>query len=137
MSLFVDTSVWSLILRRDSPENLPQVGALARYVEAGEQMYTTGFVLQELLQGFNGPRSRDLILDKFAALPSIHPDRNDHIDAAGIFVVCRRARLQIGAVDALIAQLCIRHSLLLLTCDADFGHIARHSKLKLWSSGQS
>jgi predicted nucleic acid-binding protein len=132
LSLFVDTSVWSQILRRDTSPNIPEVEALARSVDLGEQIYTTGFVLQELLQGFAGPKARGQILDKFSSLPSINPDRSDHIDAADVFVTCRRAGVQIGAIDALITHLCIRHSLVLLSCDADFTYIAKHTALKLW-----
>ena len=43
---------------------------------------TTGLVLQELLQGFSGPRDRRQILERFAALPLLVPDRRDHVDAA-------------------------------------------------------
>jgi predicted nucleic acid-binding protein len=132
LNLFVDTSVWSLTLRRDAPESIPEVVALTRAVDVGDPIYTTGFVLQELLQGFAGPKARDLILDKLSALPSINPDRRDHVEAAGIFVTCRQAGVQIGTIDALIAQLCIRHSLTLLSSDADFARIAKHTSLQLW-----
>lgn len=132
MNLFADTSVWSLALRRDAPASIPEVTALLRAVESGDPIYTTGLVLQELLQGFAGPQARELILDKFSALPAINPDRRDHIDAAGVSVACRRAGVQAGTIDALIAQLCIRHSLTLLTTDKDFTHMAQHTALKIW-----
>jgi predicted nucleic acid-binding protein len=132
LNLFADTSVWSLALRRDAPASIPEVTALLRAVESGEPIYTTGLVLQELLQGFAGPKAREHILDKFSALPAISPDRRDHIEAAGISVACRRAGVQAGTIDALIAQLCIRHSLTLLTTDKDFTHMARHTALKMW-----
>jgi predicted nucleic acid-binding protein len=45
---------------------------------------------------------------------------------------CRRAGIQVGTIDALLAQLCIRHDLTLLTTDRDFYHIARHAPLRLW-----
>jgi hypothetical protein len=54
---------------------------LVRAIEAGEELVTTGLVLQELLQGFSGPRGRTRILDRFAALPPLVPDRRDHLDA--------------------------------------------------------
>ena len=125
-------SVWSLALRRDAPASIPEVTALLRAVQTGDPIYTTGLVLQELLQGFAGPKARDLILDKFSALPAISPDRRDHIDAARISVACRRAGVQAGTIDALIAQLCIRHSLTLLTTDKDFTRIAQLTSLRLW-----
>ena len=44
----------------------------------------------------------------------------------------RRAGVQAGTIDALLAQLCIRHDLTLLTADRDFTHIAQHCPLRLW-----
>jgi predicted nucleic acid-binding protein len=40
--------------------------------------------------------------------------------------------LQIGTIDALLAQLCIRHHLTLLTTDQDFSHATRHCRLRIW-----
>jgi len=133
VSLFVDTSVWSLALRRDPPAGRAEVGMLARALERGETLLTTGLVLQELLQGFAGPKSRSEIVDRFSALPLLAPDRDDHIEAAELRNRCRRKRVQIGTIDALLAQLCIRHALTMLTADDDFTRIAEHSGLKLWA----
>ena len=133
MSLFVDTSVWSLALRRDQPAGGAEVGMLVRALESGEALWTTGLVLQELLQGFAGPKSRFAIVDRFSALPLIVPDRDDHIQAAELRNHCRREGVQIGTIDALLAQLCIRHDLTMLTADQDFTRVAEHSKLKVWS----
>ena len=133
MTLFVDTSVWSLMLRRDRPANLPQVRALERALETGEPLVTTGLVLQELLQGFSGPRARDQIVDRFAAFPLLVPDREDHIAAAALRNLCRKRGVQVGTIDALLAQLCVRHELTLLSSDEDFRHIARHCPLSIWA----
>ena len=136
MTLLVDTSVWSLALRRDSASTEPEVGALKDALESGELVVTTGLVLQELLQGFSGPKAHAQIVQRFAALPLVQPDREDHVAAAGIRNVCRRAGVQIGSIDALLAQLCIRHELTLLSTDRDFALVAKHSPLRVWP-GQS
>ena len=134
MSLFVDTSVWSLAFRRDAPSTTPETRELVRAIAAGEELFTTGLVLQELLQGFSGPRARDRILDRFSALPLLVPDRRDHIEAAELRNRCRRSGIQIGTIDALLGQLCIRHELTMLTTDRDFRHVVAHSALKLWDT---
>lgn len=133
MTLLVDTSVWSLAFRRDRPPALPVVDALARALEGGEQVVTTGLVLQELLQGFRGARARERIIDRFGALPLLVPDRDDHVAAADVRTTCRRRGVQIGTIDALLVQLCIRHELTMLTADEDFTRIAAHHPLRLWS----
>jgi predicted nucleic acid-binding protein len=101
-------------------------------IESGETIITTGLVLQELLQGFSGPRARTRILDRFSVLPLLVPDRDDHIEAAELRNRCRRAGTRIGTIDALLARLCLRHDLTMLTSDTDFVRIARHCALKLW-----
>ena len=132
MSLFVDTSVWSLALRRDGPSSIAQVVALIQALENGEPILTTGLILQELLQGFFGPKAHEQILERFAALPLLVPDRQDHVHAAQLRNACRRHGVQVGTIDALLSQLCIRHNLLMLTSDNDFQGIANHCALRLW-----
>jgi predicted nucleic acid-binding protein len=132
VSLFVDTSVWSLAFRRDAVVTAVEVITLRQSLEAGEMILTTGLVLQELLQGFARPRARQELIDRFGALPFINPDRQDHIEAADLRNRCRRSGIQIGTIDALLAQLCIRHGLTLLTTDKDFSRVAARFPLRLW-----
>ena len=132
MSLFVDTSVWSLAFRRDLPGDAPEPCRLREALASGEAVYTTGIVLQELLQGFRGSTARDAILERFAALPMIVPDRDDHVAAADVRNVCRRHGVQLGTIDALLVRLCLHHDLELLTTDGDFLHAARHTPLRVW-----
>jgi len=132
MTLLVDTSVWSLALRRDIEASEPEARHLRDALFGSEVIVTTGLVLQELLQGFSGPKARERIVERFAALPPLQPDRSDHIAASALRNVCRNAGVQIGTIDALLAQLCIRHDLILLTTDKDFTHAARHCPLRVW-----
>lgn len=132
MTLLVDTSVWSLALRRDQDAAVAQVAALRAALEGDDIVVTTGLILQELLQGFAGPKARSDIIERFAALPIVAPDRQDHIDAAALRNICRRAGVQLGTIDALLAQLCVRHRLTLLTTDKDFVLAAAHCPLKVW-----
>jgi predicted nucleic acid-binding protein len=132
LSIFVDTSVWSLALRRDAPSPAKEVRALIQAIEAGDTILTTGLVLQELLQGFSGPRNRAQILDRFSAVPLLVPTRDDHIAAAELRNRCRRAGVRVGTIDAILAQLCLHHDLIMLSTDNDFKRIATQCALKLW-----
>ncbi len=133
MTLFVDTSVWSLAFRRDDVPDVPQVAALKQALQSGQAITTTGLVLQELLQGFSGPKQARTLIDTFRSIPMLQPDRQDHIDAAELRNTCRKRGVQVGTIDALLAQLCIRHELTLLTTDSDFTHVAKlTTKLRLW-----
>ena len=66
-------------------------------------------------------------------MPLLVPDREDHINAAALRNTCRRAGVQIGTIDALLAQLCIHHRLTMLSTDNDFRRLADHCALQLWS----
>ena len=132
MTLLVDTSVWSLALRRDGAVATPEVAALREAIEGSDVVVTTGLVLQELLQGFNGPKDRQAIMDRFGALPLIQPDREDHVAAAEVRNACRRSGVQMGTIDALLIQLCGRHDLTLLSADKDFSKAAAFVPFKLW-----
>ena len=88
--------------------------------------------LQELLQGFHGPSAQDRIVERFSALPLLVPNREDHVHAAELRNSCRRRGVQVGTIDALLAQLCIRHELTMLATDADFERIARLHPLDVW-----
>ena len=133
MSYLVDTSVWSLALRRDALDSTPEVDELKRALEAGDEIFVTGLVLQELLQGFNKPKAYDQIVEYFALLPFIVPDREDYIQAANLRNQCRRKGIQVGTIDALLAQLCIDREIEILTTDKDFSQITKVAPLRVWS----
>ncbi len=118
MNILVDTSVWSLALRRNKIPELPEIKVLHHILLEPNRIVTTGIIVQELLQGFSGPTLAD------------------HIESAEIRNTCRRSGIQIGTVDALIAQLCIKYDLLLLSTDKDFQYAARHIPLKFYQAKQ-
>ena len=134
MSLFVDTSVWSLAFRRDSPAEVPEVRRLRDALLEGEAVHTTSLVLQELLQGWSGPRDGERIVDRIADTSLVMSTSDDHIDAARIRNECRCRGIQVGTIETLLAQICIRHDLAMLTCDQDFSYIARPTALRVWSN---
>jgi predicted nucleic acid-binding protein len=134
LTLFVDTSVWSLALRRDGDQAGREVLELRRALGTGATVMTTGLVLQELLQGFSGPKDRRSIFDRFEPIPLVVPTRDDHVAAAELRNGCRRRGVQVGTIDALLAQLCIHHELVMLSTDGDFREIARYTNLRVWGS---
>ena len=100
MTLLVDTSVWSLAFRRDGEQRAPPVIALRAALEGGDSIFITGIILQELLQGFSGPKARKELLEKFAALPMLVPDL---IEPTPHHARERRAHLAADAQDQQIA----------------------------------
>ncbi len=133
MAVLADTSVWSLAYRRDNPPDRPEVEALRHALTGGERVVTTGLVLLELLQGYLPSQAQATINAAFDSLEFVEPTRDDYVAAATLSNTCRRKDVQLGTVDALIAQLCIGHDLVLLSTDAEFRHAAQHVPLRVWS----
>ena len=79
-----------------------------------------------------GPRARKAIVERFSAVPFLVLDREDNIRAAELRNRCRRRGVQVATIDALLAQLCIRHDLAMLSTDADFTRIARVQPFSIW-----
>lgn len=123
-NILADTNVWSLAYRSDTDPRNAYVANLQQSLELGTAV-TTGIILLELIRGFTQPQSRETICRSFDALPFIEPTRADYAAAADLSITCRRAGVQLGSIDALIAQLCITNDLVLLTADVDFLHAAR------------
>lgn len=111
---------------------MPEVRRLQQALEADETVISTGLVLQELLQGFAGPRSRRELVERFSALPFISPSRQDHAAAAELRTNLRQRGVQAGTIDVLLAQLCLTRDLTMLSTDNDFRRMADHTELKLW-----
>ena len=64
-------------------------------------------------------------------------ERSDYVAAAGLHRTCASAGVTASTVDCLIAAVCIREKMTLLTVDADFQRIARLSPLKLADTAQA
>lgn len=133
MSVVVaDTSVWSRFFRSDISVDDPHVAALSREVEQGT-VVTTGVIYLELLRGFTRKTTREQLEREFDALSFVEPTREDYFGAADLNLTCRRAGVQLGTIDSLIAQLCIARGLTLLTSDRDFTDAADVIPFDVWN----
>ena len=129
--ILADTNVWSMAYRQDTDATNAFVTQLRGHLIGGT-VVSTGIVYLELLRGFTRQRTRDEIRRAFSSIHFTEPDRGDYGAAADLSLACRRAGVQLEAIDALIAQLCIANDLTLLTADDDFTHASRHIPLHVW-----
>ncbi len=132
--VMVDTSVWSLLFRRNGPASEPEVEALQRFLGGDDQVAVSGVIAQELFYGLASSRDADAVAEVFAALHFVAATLDDHIAAARLQRSLRERGVQLAGADALIVQLAIAHDLTLLTTDSDFTHAARHVPLRLWTA---
>ncbi len=131
MNVLVDTSVWSLVLRRNSPQDDPKAQQLRELIEQGHSIHILGTILQEILEGIRNPADFDRIKTHLQALPMIYPTAEDYVAAAELWSLCMSRGVQLGTVYAQIATVCIRRDMALLTSDQDFVHAAGVCPLKL------
>src|SRR5664279_5241903 len=109
MGLLIDTSVWSLAFRRDTPPDIPEVAVLRQVLVSRQQVSATGVILLELLQGALPAKARKAIRSSFEVIDVIVPTVDDYVEAAALSNECRRNGIRLETVDSLIAQLAIKH----------------------------
>jgi len=131
MRIIVDTSIWSLALRRQAPSVNPETEALRKIIEQGENIFLIGIILQEILQGVKEPAAFKKIKEHFDAFPLLEITREVYVKAAALKNQLSKNGVQSGTVDALIAAAAIENECYIFTNDKDFAQIAKHSELKL------
>lgn len=119
MKIIVDTSTWSLFLRRQGPRDSWPVRALERYLRTG-RVQLLGIIRQELLSGIREQSQFERLRDALAGLPDLLATTSDHVLAAQYYNLCRSWGVQGSAVDFLICAQAINHELPILTTDKDF-----------------
>ena len=130
MNLVVDTSVWSLVLRRPRvDEDDSHVRAFRWHLESGDGIFLVGNILQELLDGLRSTKQFDRLLALLDPYPLLDLDRQTYIAAARLQSVCRSKGINAGSIDFLIAAACCQNGFPLLTADKDFVRIAGHCDL--------
>ena len=124
MNILVDTSVWSLALRRRRLIEAPEIAELAELVREG-RVSLLGPVRQELLSGITEEKQYAVLRDHLRAFPDVELDPGDYEDAAVFFNRCRSRGVQGSNTDFLICATAARRQLGILTTDADFRHFAK------------
>ena len=133
MRILVDTSIWSLALRRPSGVVNEETLLLKTIIEQGEDIYLLGIILQEVLQGIRNPKDFLALRKYFEAFPLIDLTREDYVRAAELKNHLIGKGKQGSTIDVLIASAAISHHCHLFTADKHFTHISEHSELKLFS----
>ncbi len=131
MRVLVDTSVWSLALRRHGPTDHAAVEKLVAMLQSGEDVFLTGLILQEILQAFRSDASFRKVARHLDPFPLLELERPDFTAAAALHRRCAARGVSTSTADCQIATAAIRHDCLLLSADKDFERIARLSDLRL------
>jgi hypothetical protein len=128
--ILVDSNTWADFF---NGVPTPHVTRLDAALENEEDLAVIPIIVTEVLQGFRTDSGFRRAREVLVSLPMIHPTLGCHVRAARLFRTLRRSGVTVrGAVDCIIAQTCLDIEAELLSPDADFEHIARHTTLRLW-----
>ena len=125
--VLVDTSVWIGYFR--SGEGA-LYDLLDEELERGE-VVTCGVVLTELLRGVRGKKEERILSEVFQAIPYVEIDRKDWEDAGRLLAGGRIRASRVPSTDGLLAQVCIRHGLRILTLDKHFDLFEKIPKVRV------
>ena len=124
MNVLVDTSVWSLALRRAHPPEDAHVQELAELISEGRAALI-GPIRQELLSGVKVPGQFRMLRDRLRAFPDVELAAEDYEEAAHDFNLCQARGIQGSNTDFLICAVAVRRRMTILTTDGDFQDYAR------------
>lgn len=141
MQVLVDTSVWSLALRR-APSAAAQAGSIAesnsaKTVAMLQDLVTDsraammGAIRQELLSGIKSAKQFQTLSEALSGFEDIALSRHDYELAAQFFNICRSKGVQGSNTDFLICAVASSRELPILTTDLDFAMYKLHLPIQL------
>jgi predicted nucleic acid-binding protein len=135
--ILVDTSVWSLALRRKSSNLSAQewhlVSALRELIHQ-HRVRLLGSTRQEVLSGIREHSQVLRIRDHMRDFPNVVLDESDYERAAQASHQCRAASVSSSPVDMLMCAVALRHDWEIFTTDRDFAHYRDVLKIRLLSA---
>jgi predicted nucleic acid-binding protein len=128
--VLVDTSIWSLALRRKTGGQADIIQELEQLIRE-TRVRIIGPIRQEILSGIKNQKQFDLLKNRLRAFPDIHLQEEIFERAAEIFNACRKAGIQGSNTDFLICSAAEQHDVAIFTTDQDFRRYQKYSKFVL------
>ncbi len=134
MKVLVDTSVWSIALRRKAitDEERAVVKKLQELIES-LQVAIIGPIRQEILSGIAEEKQYKLLKTKLAAFEDIPISTGDYEKAAFFYNACRANGIQGSHVDFLICAVAANQKISIFTLDKDFLSYAEYLPIEVYS----
>jgi predicted nucleic acid-binding protein len=128
MNVLVDTSIWSLALRRKRRDlSSIEHGQIAVWRELiyNRRAQIVGSVRQELLSGIRDEAQFLRIRSELRAFPDVAVTEDDYEEAARMHNVCRQQGIAGSATDLLLCAVAARRGWQIFTTDRDFDRYQR------------
>jgi predicted nucleic acid-binding protein len=132
MKVLIDTSIWSLALRKKilTPKEQISVMELKELIFESRTVII-GSIRQELLSGISEPEKFTALKNKMEAFEDLNLTQVDYENAAELCNICRKNGVQGSHTDFLICAVAIKRGLAIFTVDRDFENFAQHINLNL------
>jgi len=123
MKVLVDTSIWSLALRKKTlaPDEKRIVDEFKELIYE-LRVVVIGPVLQELLSGISDINKFKSLKNKLSSFETMKIGRKEYEMAAEISKICRRNGIQGSHIDFLIVSFAINNNIKIFTTDKDFSY---------------
>ncbi len=132
MNAIIDTSIWSLALRRKKKLNYIEVLQLEKLIE-NYQTVMLGVIRQEILSGIKEESQFKILKEYLRAFPDYDVTALDHETAAEFFNICRKKGVQASNTDYLICAVAVNNNFEIFTNDKDFNLLRKHLPIKLFA----
>jgi len=130
MKVIVDTSVWSLALRRDKQEFSTPVKEL-RHMIHDHRVQMIGPIRQEILSGIRSESHFKKLQKHLESFPDLPILTEDYVTTAKYFNRCRSKGIQGSNTDFLICAMAVRNKFSIYTTDKDFDLFSKHIDIVL------
>jgi predicted nucleic acid-binding protein len=134
MKVIVDTSVWSLALRRGRPGASEPVQELQNLIH-DHRVEMMGPIRQEILSGIRSESQFKKLQNHLKSFPDLPILTEDYVSAARYFNLCRSRGIQGSNTDFLICAVAVRNKFSIYTTDNDFERFSKHIHIALHQTG--
>jgi len=133
MKILVDSSVWSLALRRNAPD--PMAAKALSSIILASQVVIIGPIRQEVLSGISNEAVFSRLKSTLEHFDDLSIGTFDYETAARFNNICRKNGVQGSHIDFLICAVAVNNGLHILSFDRDFELFAKYLSIQLYAGG--
>src|SRR5687768_10969379 len=131
MKVLIDTSIWSLALRRKKRSHDDSTESELASLVADGRVALIGPIRQEILSGIKEGPQFDRLREHLGAFSDTEITQGDYEEAAAFYNRCRAKGIQGSNTDFLICAIAAHNEFPIYTTDQDFSRFASVLAIKL------
>jgi predicted nucleic acid-binding protein len=133
LKIIVDTSIWSIALRRQTSQNELIIKELESLI-GDFLVQLVGPIRQEILSGIKSEKQYEKLKNYLRSFPDYQIQTEDVELAAQFFNKCRSKGIQGSNTDFLICSIAVNNNWQVFTTDQDFSHFQQIIPVKLYKA---